>query len=252
MKPIYIIADLHLNENEPEITHAFLAFLNKTAKEASELYIIGDLFDAWIGDDNHTPLHSLVASKLKQLSESTHCYFMPGNRDFLLGKSYAKQAGLHLIEETEYTINAFNHKYIILHGDTLCTDDESYQKYRKIVHNKVIQWLFLKLPLRLRLRFAKKLRKQSKITNQQKHSIVMDVNQTAVNQLLLYYQPDYIIHGHTHKPGKHEIKISESTAPKYRVVSGSWDNFGWVIKIDTEVTLEAFSLVDLSEQISIN
>ena len=143
----YIIADLHLSEDEPAITAGFLAFIEQQAIHADSLYILGDFFNYWIGDDDNTLLHQQVAQALKQLSErGIPCYFIHGNRDFLLGQRYAKQCGMTILPQ-ETLLELYDKRILIMHGDTLCTDDAAYQNYRKKVHTPWIQRVFLLLPL---------------------------------------------------------------------------------------------------------
>ncbi|SES93475.1 UDP-2,3-diacylglucosamine diphosphatase [Thorsellia anophelis] len=240
IKPIYVIADLHLSELHPEITDGFLAFLKRAEQESSALYILGDLFDAWIGDDNMTPLNTLIAQSIKKLSaQGVNCYFMPGNRDFLLGQSYAKRCGMILIKETSYPIHVFGHSIRLLHGDILCTDDISYQRYRKIVHNPIVQWLFTRLSLNYRKHLANRLRQKSQSTNQFKPHEIMDVNMNAVAEIVKRYHLTHLIHGHTHRPGKHTLGDLACD----RIVSGAWESLGWVIKISDEIELESFPLI---------
>lgn len=224
-----VIADLHLNEQEPAITAGFLRFIQEQAVHASQLYILGDFFDYWIGDDDPAPLHKIVADALKALSErGVKIFFIHGNRDFLLGARYAKQCGMTLLPQTQI-IEAEGQRILILHGDTLCTDDTDYQHYRKRVHTKWIQRLFLWLPLSVRLKIAKKMRAGSQSANQQKTQAIMDVNQSAVIDTFRQYKTQWMIHGHTHRPAVHDIRIDGET--HFRGVLGAWHSQGSAFKI---------------------
>lgn len=224
-----VIADLHLNEQEPAITAGFLRFIQEQAVHASQLYILGDFFDYWIGDDDPAPLHKTVADALKALSEcGVKIFFIHGNRDFLLGARYAKQCGMTLLPQTQ-VIEAEGQRILILHGDTLCTDDTDYQHYRKRVHTKWIQRLFLWLPLSVRLKIAKKMRAGSQSANQQKTEAIMDVNQGAVIDTFRQYKTQWMIHGHTHRPAVHDICIDGET--HLRGVLGAWHSQGSAFKI---------------------
>ncbi|MFT8211069.1 MAG: UDP-2,3-diacylglucosamine diphosphatase [Symbiopectobacterium sp.] len=228
------IADLHLNVHEPAITAGFLRFLERDAQQADALYILGDLFDAWIGDDDPQPLHTTVAEALYQLQQcGVPCYFIHGNRDFLLGKHFAKRAGITLLP-TEQVIEHYGRRILIMHGDTLCIDDEAYQKYRRRVHNPVIQWLFLRLPLRLRLKMAAKMRAASQLANQNKSQQIMDVNQQAVLACLHAHNINTLIHGHTHRPAIHTVVTEHGEAQ--RAVLGAWHEQGWMIKVTADDT----------------
>ncbi len=152
MKPIYFIADLHLSETYPELTALFNDFMQNKAQEAQAVYILGDLFDFWIGDDETSPLISQVKHQIKNLTEKgIACYFIHGNRDFLLGKKFAQDCGLTLLPDY-HCVDLYGVKTLICHGDTLCIDDVKYQQFRRKVHQKWRQRLFLCLPLKVRLK----------------------------------------------------------------------------------------------------
>ncbi|MDN6071868.1 MAG: UDP-2,3-diacylglucosamine diphosphatase, partial [Enterobacterales bacterium] len=170
------IADLHLSEQEPAITAGFLRFLQRDAYQADALYILGDFFEYWIGDDDPQTLHREIAAALRDLTASgVPCYFIHGNRDFLIGKRFAQECGMTLLPQ-ETLLTLYGHRILIMHGDTLCIDDEDYQRYRRKVHNPLIQTLFLWLPLRTRLNIAAKMRNRSQMTNGEKSDAIMDVN----------------------------------------------------------------------------
>lgn len=231
------IADLHLCAQEPAITAGFLRFLQREAVHADALYILGDLFEAWIGDDDPEPLHSEIATALKALQQAgVPCYFIHGNRDFLLGKRFARQSGMILLPE-EQIVELYGRKILILHGDTLCTDDQAYQEFRKKVHNTWIQRAFLALPLRWRLKIAAKMRARSQQSNQYKSTAIMDVNPQAVEQAMLRHHVHWMIHGHTHRPAIHPLTLANGEA--HRAVLGAWHAEGSMIK----VTAEAVELI---------
>ncbi|WPA91361.1 UDP-2,3-diacylglucosamine diphosphatase [Providencia zhijiangensis] len=220
----YIIADLHLSEDEPAITAGFLAFIEQQAIHADSLYILGDFFNYWIGDDDNTPLHHQIAQALKQLSErGIPCYFIHGNRDFLLGQRYAKQCGMTILPQ-ETLLELYDKRILIMHGDTLCTDDAAYQNYRKKVHTPWIQRVFLLLPLFIRRRIAQKMRRNSQYASSMKSEAIMDVNSDAVIDALNRHQAQWMIHGHTHRPAIHEINIGGQL--HFRGVLGAWHSEG--------------------------
>ncbi|AHG21501.1 UDP-2,3-diacylglucosamine hydrolase [Chania multitudinisentens RB-25] len=231
------IADLHLCAQEPAITAGFLRFLQREAVHADALYILGDLFEAWIGDDDPEPLHAEIAAALKMLQQAgTPCYFIHGNRDFLLGKRFAQASGMVLLPEQQ-VIERYGRKILIMHGDTLCTDDQAYQEFRRKVHNTWLQKLFLALPLRWRLKIAATMRARSQHTNQYKSEAIMDVNPQAVEQAMLRHHVQWLIHGHTHRPAVHQLTLNDTTA--HRVVLGAWHTEGSMVK----VTAEAVELI---------
>ncbi|SQC91769.1 UDP-2,3-diacylglucosamine hydrolase [Cedecea neteri] len=189
------IADLHLCSEEPAITAGFLRFLAGEARQADALYILGDLFEAWIGDDDPEPLHQQIATAIKALVDSgVPCYFIHGNRDFLLGKRFAKASGMALLPE-EKLLDLYGRKVLIMHGDTLCTDDEGYQAFRRKVHQPWLQALFLAFPLFIRKRIAARMRAGSKAANSSKSMAIMDVNPQAVVDTLTRHNVQWLIHG---------------------------------------------------------
>ncbi|WP_392553333.1 UDP-2,3-diacylglucosamine diphosphatase [Orbus wheelerorum] len=215
----FFIADIHLNQNEPGITTGFLHFL-QTLPNDSELYILGDLFDYWIGDDIVDSLHQEVSQQLNQLKlRNIQTYFIHGNRDFLLGHRFAKLCAMTILPETCIVKND-NNKIVILHGDLLCTDDLSYQKFRGKMHNKWLQRLFLLLPRYFRQKIASKLRNKSHQHNQQKYEHIMDVNQVAVEGMMSRYDANVMIHGHTHKLATHQFNCGGKILT--RLVLGAW------------------------------
>ncbi len=233
------IADLHLQTEEPAITAGFLRFLQGEARHADALYILGDLFEAWIGDDDPNPLHREIASALKALVDSgVPCFFIHGNRDFLLGKRYARDCGMNLLAE-ETVLDLYGRRILIMHGDTLCTDDTGYLAFRAKVHTPWIQTLFLALPLFIRSRIAAKMRAGSKAANSSKSMTIMDVNPQAVVSVMEKHQVQWLIHGHTHRPHVHDLTVNGETA--HRVVLGAWHSEGSMIKVTPEgVELIAF------------
>jgi len=229
---ILFIADLHLCSEEPAITAGFLRFLAGTAREAQALYILGDLFEAWIGDDDPEPLHQEIALSIKALVDSgVPCYFIHGNRDFLVGKRFALKSGMTLLPE-EKVLDLYGRKMLILHGDTLCTDDHGYQAFRKKVHQPWLQWLFLAMPLFIRKRVAARMRAGSKSANSTKSMTIMDVNQHAVVDALTRHQVQWMIHGHTHRPEIHSL--TANAQPAFRCVLGAWHTQGSMIKVTAE------------------
>jgi len=233
------IADLHLHTEEPAITAGFLHFLNGVAREADALYILGDLFEAWIGDDDPNPLHQRVASAIRALVDSgVPCYFIHGNRDFLLGKRFARESGMQLLPQ-EKVLELYGRKVLIMHGDTLCTDDAGYQAFRAKVHQPWLQTLFLALPLFIRHRVAAKMRAGSRAANSSKSLAIMDVNQQAVIEAMEKYRVQWLIHGHTHRPAVHQLTAND--APAWRAVLGAWHSEGSMIRVsESDVELVQF------------
>lgn len=226
------IADLHLQTEEPAITAGFLRFLHGEARSADALYILGDLFEAWIGDDDPNPLHREIACAIKSLADSgVPCYFIHGNRDFLIGKRFATESGMQLLPE-EKVLDLYGRRVLIMHGDTLCTDDPGYLAFRAKVHTPWIQKLFLALPLFIRRRIAQKMRDDSKAANSSKSMEIMDVNAQAVVEVMEKHHVQWLIHGHTHRPDIHTFDANGETA--HRVVLGAWHTQGSMVKVSVD------------------
>ncbi|HEM6631847.1 TPA: UDP-2,3-diacylglucosamine diphosphatase [Citrobacter farmeri] len=233
------IADLHLCTEEPAITAGFLRFLAGEARQADALYILGDLFEAWIGDDDPNPLHREIAAAIKALVESgVPCFFIHGNRDFLIGKRFARESGMTLLPQ-EKVLDLYGRRVLIMHGDTLCTDDAGYQAFRAKVHQPWLQTLFLALPLFIRKRVAARMRAGSKAANSSKSLEIMDVNKHAVVAGMEKYRVQWLIHGHTHRPDVHALNANGK--PAFRVVLGAWHHEGSMVKVTPDdVELIAF------------
>ena len=226
MQKTYFIADLHLSENRPHLLALFRQFMQEQAPEAEKLYILGDLFDFWIGDDEQSNLISEVQQLIKHLTEQgVPCYFQHGNRDFLIGKKFANACGLTLLP-TYQVIDLYGTPTLLCHGDTLCVDDVKYQQYRKKVHQKWRQWLFLHLPLKVRLKIAEKIRAKSRQDKQLKSTEIMDVNAAFVQQMFAQFHVTQMIHGHTHRQKHHEIP------PHFhRIVLGDWGETSSLLEV---------------------
>ena len=218
---ILFISDLHLCEARSQTTRAFLGFLDGPALKASRLYILGDLFEYWAGDDDATDFKVLIADALKTLANAgVRVLFMAGNRDFLLGPSYAARAGLELIEDP-FELRLAERRYLLTHGDQLCTDDLAYQAFRGQVRNHAWQQAFLARPLQERRQLVEDIRARSESAKRLKASDIMDVNSGAVEGLLRDHDYPTLIHGHTHRPAWHEHVVDNRRCT--RVVLEDWD-----------------------------
>ncbi len=226
-KPILFISDLHLDSDRPEISQALFNFLETYAVKAQALYILGDFFNVWLGDDHITELSVQVAAKLATLSKSgVTIKLMHGNRDFLIGKSFAQFCGAELIEEP-YLLDAFNQQVLLIHGDLLCTRDYDYMSFRALVRDPVWQQEFLNRPINERIDFATEARKQSQTMNSNKADDIMDVSPEAVTDIMQTHNILTLIHGHTHRPAVHNL--SEGNESAKRMVLGDWDDYAWYI-----------------------
>jgi len=225
------ISDLHLDGAWPDITSQFLDFLRLEAATAQRLYILGDLFEAWIGDDDPDPDKARVRDALRTLTRSgVPCFVMHGNRDFLIGSRFEKETGVKLIDDGT-VIDLYGRRVLLMHGDTLCTDDHAYQRLRRIVRNPVVQWILRHLSLNQRLRLAAKMRAGSKAhieSADRSTPYIMDVNQDAVIAALRHHRVDCVIHGHTHRPAIHDVQVDGKQAT--RIVLGDWYEQGSVLR----------------------
>ncbi len=204
---IIFISDLHLSLEKKDLTRRFVSFLDNRAKQAEALYILGDLFDAWIGDDDNTPPNRLIKKHLKQLSESgTAVFFQSGNRDFLLGQRFAAETGVTLLGDY-HVFDLFGVRTLLTHGDLLCTDDIPYQQFRAKSHTQKWMQDVLSKPLWLRLLAARWYRFRSYFHKRKKSSDIMDVNQETVVDTMRRYRCSRLIHGHTHRPAIHQVDI---------------------------------------------
>ncbi|MDR7089439.1 UDP-2,3-diacylglucosamine diphosphatase [Cellvibrio fibrivorans] len=224
------ISDLHLHESRPQVTRAFFQFLHTQAVHAEALYILGDFFDAWIGDDDNSELAQDVTNGLHKLSElGVAIYFMHGNRDFLLGATYAKKAGMELIPDG-ITIDLYGTPTLLMHGDSLCTDDVEYQQFRAMVRSPHWQQQILAQPIATRRALAAQMRAKSQSMNSLKADDIMDVSPAEVLTQMESAGVTRMIHGHTHRPARHQLVIAGK--PAERIVLGDWHDAGWCIKAD--------------------
>ncbi|MCB1919969.1 MAG: UDP-2,3-diacylglucosamine diphosphatase [Candidatus Competibacteraceae bacterium] len=221
------ISDLHLEPIRPAITTLFLTFLEQRARQAEALYILGDLFEAWIGDDDDSELGQTVASGLRALTGSgVPVYFLHGNRDFLLGERFAAVSGLQLLPES-MVIDLAGKQALLLHGDTLCTDDVEYQTFRAQVRDPAWRARTLALPLAQRRALAGQLRETSRQAIQQKAADITDVNRQEVDRVMREHRVERLIHGHTHRPAIHEWTLDGYSMR--RIVLGDWYAQGSVL-----------------------
>lgn len=224
------ISDLHLSPATPTINQRFAQFMREEAVHADALYVLGDLFDFWIGDDDKSDFANFVRSEFKRLTEAgVPCFFTKGNRDFLVGKRFAKQTGITLLGD-ETVIDLYGRKAVVLHGDTLCTQDISYLKFREKVNQKWLQWLFNRIPMFIKTKIVSKIQSDIRDDKQTKSLEIMDVTQEEVERVMKVHQVDLMIHGHTHRPNIHRFENNQST--NTRIVLGDWYTQGSVLVCD--------------------
>lgn len=240
MKDLFI-SDLHLSDVRPKVTQGFFRFLRHTASEARELYILGDLFDAWVGDDDDSSLTLEVREALQALSETgTALYVMRGNRDFLLGHAFATATGAQLLEDP-CLIDLAGRPTLLMHGDSLCTRDRAYMAFREQMQSPDWQRAVLAKPLAERRELARQLRTQSQTMNSNKAADIMDVTPEEVQKVMRQHGARRLIHGHTHRPARHPLTLDGQTAE--RIVLGDWHELGWCLWADeTNLSLESWSL----------
>ncbi len=226
------ISDLHLQSERPQITRAFFALLDQYQGQADALYILGDFFNVWLGDDDQSPLSLEVAAQLKKFSNSgTAVYLMHGNRDFLIGQHFCRQAGATLLNDPT-CIDLYGTPVLLMHGDSLCLDDRSYQRLRRIIRSPLIRLLQHLLPLRLRRRLAFNIKTQSGKAKRYKSAQIMDVTPAEVLRQLQSHHLSVLIHGHTHRPGIHNsahLAGLEKDKQLQRIVLGDWEQQGWYL-----------------------
>ena len=205
--PSLFISDLHLTEERPEANERFIGFLEDKARGADALYILGDFFEYWIGDDDIAePFNAVVAGLLRDLSRKQKLYLMHGNRDFLIGERFCAATGAQLLQDPTVA-EVEGVKTLLMHGDTLCTDDVDYQAWRRTARNPAFQADFLSKSLPERRRLILQMREKSKEVVQGKPAEIMDVNGDAVREVLRRHDVRRLIHGHTHRPGRHAIEV---------------------------------------------
>lgn len=272
----YFISDLHLHHSRPEVTELFFQFLIKEAKAADALYILGDFFEVWIGDESLDKHDTAVLSALSDFSKTgVPVYFMHGNRDFLIKEQFVKRTGCVLIEDP-FLVEIYNKRLLLAHGDTLCTQDLSYQRFRRVVRSPLFKWLFLRIPFSLRKKIAGNVRTKSmekKNTlmentltenNELENKKIMyelfndafkepthpeayfDVSNDEVQNLLRKYNSYTLIHGHTHKPGIHTFELENQ--PAQRIVLGEWKpNESFILKLEPN-RMQLFDFAAINEK----
>ncbi len=226
-----LVADLHLCDSRPETSRLFLDFLAQTTSRAENLYILGDLFEYWLGDDTlHLPLHEQISSALGKLAEQgTRVYFMHGNRDFLVAERFASASQATLLTDPEL-VDLYGTPTLLMHGDTLCTDDTDYLAFRAQVRDPGWQSGFLAQPLAARVALAQQARGRSETAKQEKTAAIMDVNDHAVCAVLREYGYPRLIHGHTHRPARHTLTVDGHVCERW--VLPAWFDGGGYLRCD--------------------
>src|SRR5690554_3195362 len=237
MKTLFI-SDLHLSPDQPELIRLATAFVAQQAN-VDAFYLLGDIFNTWLGDDLIPDEFQLFIQALQQQQQQgTQMYLMVGNRDFMLGEKFAQMISARLLPDP-IVMDIYGHAVLLMHGDSLCTDDVGYQRYRRVVRNRWLQKLFLAMPLAVRQHISDKIKAKSKQKKQFKQAQIMDVNPSAVRQVMKQHNVQILLHGHTHRPAIHHLDNLQGQA-SYRLVLGDWHNQPSYI----EMTAENIRLID--------
>lgn len=238
--PAFFISDLHLDDHRPECVEGFLRYLgNFTAGD--QLFILGDLFEAWVGDDHTSPMIDSIKAALKTCE--AEIFFQHGNRDFLIGAEFARQCGLALLPDA-YQLTLTDETVLLMHGDSLCTLDTDYMRIRPMLRDPEFQHQLLAKPIQERIKIAADARNESQAHTQTSDLAIMDVTPEAVIDTLNQHGVKTLIHGHTHRPFDHKNVLSQGSGR--RLVLGDWGALGWHIVADEGgLTLESFELSDL-------
>jgi len=232
MQGTLFISDLHLDPERPAVTELFLGFLATRARKADAVYILGDLFEAWIGDDDASPLNLEVIQGIRACADAgTPVFVMHGNRDFLLGERFAMQSRCTLLADPE-RIDLYGIPTLLMHGDLLCTDDTEYLAFRKMVRDSGWQSELLAKPLAVRREMAAEMRRGSREKTAGKPESIMDVNPAAVLDAMTRHAVVQLIHGHTHRPGVHSLQIAGQPARRY--VLGDWYDQGSMLECNRD------------------
>ena len=217
---ILFVSDLHLDAALPAAIEQFIAFLRNEAMDCRALYILGDLFETWIGDDDDDPARERIRAGLAELTAAgVPCFIMHGNRDFLMGKRFMAASGCRLLTDPT-VLEAGGRRFVLTHGDVLCTADRAYQRFRRVTRNALVQACWRVLPLALRRRLASLARRRSLSYTQRQPQAIMDVTPAAVTSLLRATRCDVMIHGHTHRPATHHLDVDGRGCS--RIVLGDW------------------------------
>ncbi len=235
----YFVSDLHLGPQQPHLTALFVRFLNSRAREAKRLFILGDLFEYWLGDDAIHPHYQPVLNALKALSSSgVEVLFMRGNRDFLVGQQFAELTGATLLDDP-CVFEVAGEATLLSHGDIFCSDDTTYQQFRALVRSPQWQADFLSKSIEERMQVAEQARNASREATQEKSDAIMDVNLQDVSECMQKHQVSRLIHGHTHRPAQHTLEIDGQRCQ--RIVLADWGDHGHLLICDEQCTTETLN-----------
>ncbi|MDG2288903.1 MAG: UDP-2,3-diacylglucosamine diphosphatase [Woeseiaceae bacterium] len=224
------ISDLHLEAGRPEIGEQFLSFLGDEARDAEALYILGDLFEVWLGDDDPNPYYTSMKMAIRELTDSgVPVFFMHGNRDFTIGEIFSGETGVEILDDP-VIVDLYGQSVLLSHGDALCTDDVQYQQVRAMTRNPEWQTMMLAKSIEERIAFSIQARKDSMAHSNSVSAEIMDVNLEAVVATLRQHGTSIMLHGHTHRPAIHDVDLGNRLAT--RIVLGDWFEQGSVVRWD--------------------
>ena len=225
------LADLHLSPRTPALNAHFAAFLTAHQGQVDALYILGDLFGFWLGDDDSRPFARTIQTQLATFARHTPLFIVSGNRDFLLGAPFARATGATLLADPS-VVTLYGQAYVLAHGDALCTEDKTYQRFRRVVRCGLTQWLFLRLPLAWRQRLAGDVQRESGAAKVAKPYAVTDVSESAVLALLARYPEAHLIHGHTHRPACHTYATPQGARCRWVIADCRAEVMGGYVQVD--------------------
>ena len=235
------MSDLHLDKKRPEAIKFFIDYMNYVSPSTKAIYILGDLVEYWVGDDDPADGLEDVFKIISKKSKEINIYFMHGNRDFLISENFCKKHGMKLLQDPTL-INLYDKKVLLMHGDTLCTDDKQYQEYRALVRSHTWQSKMLIKTLSERLMIAQQLREKSLEATENKKEYIMDVNNGTVIEIMKEYDADILIHGHTHRPNVHKLQINQKDIK--RIVLGDWYDRSFILELSKDkITIDKQSLI---------
>jgi len=237
--PILFVSDLHLDEESPRAVAQFIDFLQGAARPSQALYILGDLFETWIGDDDDEPVRNSVCAALREFTRHVPCHVVRGNRDFLLGAGFESRSGCQLLPDP-VRVQAGERTFLVSHGDLLCTSDLRYQRFRDFAREEPVQQDYLALPLAVRRMLAGRARTDSRAYTRGAADDIMDVNPDAVAALFRIAEADVLIHGHTHRPAVHRLRVGNRD--RTRIVLGDWYDSGSCLQLGADGRYETLRL----------
>ena len=244
---VLFVSDLHIDADAPRVLHGFRDFLAREAPRADALYILGDLVEVWVGDDDDGPTATAVREALVAATRHCQVFVMHGNRDFLLGDAFAADTGVTLVPDP-YVVQPRTDgpRLLLTHGDAFCTRDAAYQQARALLRSPAWQADVLARTLPERRALARSLRDQSRAANANKAENIMDVTGEEVAAAMVRHDCPVLIHGHTHRPGVHRVALGSDGGTGRRYVLGDWGRCGWTLRLGTEIALECFPLADVT------